>query len=203
MNARIGHENGNIDFGEKVWMTDDLSPLTKLVASIDEPILFFNVGSERVLGDAFGPLLGTLLLEAGVVSADIAIMGTAAAPIHASNIGRKIGVAKETYINHICIAVDCAVGKTLGRLQLTPGMLVAGLGVKRQLSPIGDYSLMACTIVRTPHEDPEEYLDKIAYFSNIGLIYGLARKTADAILAGLALRAERKATVVCLNRVEV
>lgn len=192
MNARIGHEDGNIEFGKKVWMTDDLTPLTKLVASIDDPLLFFNVGADGILGDAFGPLLGTLLLEAGVASTDVVVLGTTTDPIHATNIGDKIRGTTASYATHVCIATDCAVGDELGRMSLAPGMLVAGLGVGRQLPPIGDYALMACT-VKNVNGCAQEYLDKLSYFSSIGLVYGLARKTADAILAGLALRAERKA----------
>lgn len=193
MNARIGHENGNIDFGKSILMTDDLLPLTNLIAGITEPILFFNIGSARSLGDAVGPLLGTLLVEAGAASSDVVVMGTAEDPIHARNISDKIEAAKASYAESVCIATDAAVGNHVGSMRLTPGMLVAGAARHRMLPPIGDYSLLVTTI--EGRNGCVNTLDAMVYCSNIGLIYGLARKMADAIVLGLKLRAERKESV--------
>ena len=70
-------------------------------------IVFINIGTDRVTGDSFGPLVGHLLEDylLGVYS-----YGTLDNPIHAKNLKEKLEEIYETHKNALFISVDAALG---------------------------------------------------------------------------------------------
>lgn len=190
--VRVTHENAGLTFGKPINMRDDLSPLTDLIASIDQPILFFNVGCSEVNGDAYGPILGTLLKYSDLPD-DVAVVGTEACYI--GSVQLKNGAVERTaalYPDYICIATDAAIGDSgrVGNIQLKQGMLQPGAGCGKMLPPIGDYILTAAVI-----EDNNSTVSNIydLVMCPRREVQALAEKTHTAIMAGLALRSQRLA----------
>lgn len=197
-NVRAGREGENITFGERVLMTDDLSPISDLIAGIDGPILFFNVGTDMVLGDMYGPLVGTLLSESQFPREDAVIVGTLNEPVHATNIAEKINDVKRKFRDHTTLALDAAVGEVVGRMSIEEGMLVAGRGTGKNLPPIGDYTIMAVTCPKYV----ESTIEAMSYHTRGSLVYSLARRTTDAIVDGLRRR-QHRLQAIKVDRTEV
>lgn len=101
-------------------------------------ILFLCIGTDRSTGDSLGPLIGYKLTESGIKNA--VIMGTLDHPVHAVNLEHCIEQIQKKYFNSIIVAVDASVGNLdqIGYVTLGRGALKPGLGVKKELSAVGD-----------------------------------------------------------------
>jgi putative sporulation protein YyaC len=105
-----------------------------------KPILIC-VGSDLVLGDSLGPLVGTLLKKHDVRSY---VYGTLNYPITAKEVEYARTYLKQMHPNSISIAVDAAVGEPddVGLIRVMNKGLKPGLGVDKNLGLIGDVSIM-------------------------------------------------------------
>jgi putative sporulation protein YyaC len=181
---RATRDGSELLMGEKVRMWDDLSPLTEFVAKCDRPILFLNIGSDRSSGDSYGPILGTLLTEAKVGAGVAVIHGTLDTPVHATNLEESIAFCKAKYPNHVWVATDSCLGKSenVGSISFAEGMLTPGTGVNKMLPPVGDYALHGVVNV-------SGFMEHMVLMSTrLGFVYNLARRSCDAIVAGVAKR---------------
>jgi putative sporulation protein YyaC len=172
-------------------MTNDLSSLTEAIANIEGPILFFNVGYPAINGDAFGPLLGSLLRKVNVRRYGVAVMGTEDDYIGAVTLPCAIEKAKRKHSHRTVIATDSAQTNVIGRFSLEQGMLVPGVGIEKNLPPIGDYCLMAGTFTRHEGESQLATLIRMRDMDR-NVVEGYAQRACDAIVAGLKLRNKRK-----------
>lgn len=103
--------------------------------------IFVCVGSDLVLGDSLGPLVGTFLKNN---KAGAYIYGTLNAPITAKEVNYAKTYLKQMHPNSILIAIDAAVGKQedVGLIKVSRGGLKPGLGVNKNLEVLGDVSLI-------------------------------------------------------------
>ncbi|MBO7187631.1 MAG: spore protease YyaC [Clostridia bacterium] len=106
------------------------------------------IGSDLVLGDSLGPLVGTFLKQKGVGAY---IYGTLNAPITAKEIDNIKIYLKKVHPNSAVIAVDAAVGgeSDVGIIKINPFGLKPGLGVDKDLSIIGDISIVGVVASRS------------------------------------------------------
>jgi len=108
-----------------------------LVRSADG-IVLLCVGTDRSIGDALGPLVGTFVEERR--PAGFSVLGTLEKPVHAGNLVETVGWLKRNYRRPLVIAVDACLGRTesIGVLTVAPGSLLPGAGVNKTLPPVGD-----------------------------------------------------------------
>lgn len=108
-----------------------------------EQLVFLCIGTDRSSGDAFGPLTGTLLREAGFRL----VVGTLDKPCDGDTWG---GCLKEleamlfdAEVRRAVVAVDACLGSaaSLGLFLMRDGPLVPGASLRRGLPPVGDYSI--------------------------------------------------------------
>ena len=106
------------------------------------------VGSDLVLGDSLGPLIGTFLKQKGVGSY---IYGTLNSPITAKEVDYARVYLKKLHPNSTVIAIDAAVGpeSDVGIIKINPFGLKPGLGVNKDLSAIGDVSIVGVVASRS------------------------------------------------------
>lgn len=99
------------------------------------------VGSDLVLGDSLGPLVGTLLKKKNLSSY---VYGTLNSPITAREVGYVKTYVKKMHPNSIVIAIDAAIGSEddIGLIKLKDKGLKPGLGVNKDLDIIGDISII-------------------------------------------------------------
>ena len=103
--------------------------------------IFVCIGSDLVLGDSLGPLVGTLLKKNGIRSY---VYGTLNFPVTAKEVEYAQTYLKEMHPSSLTIAVDAAIGSAddLGLIRVVNKGLKPGLGVDKKLGIIGDISII-------------------------------------------------------------
>ena len=84
-----------------------------------------------------------LFRMAAEMTGDVTVIGTLEHPVHAVNLDRTIEEMEEHYPDAIIVAVDAAVGRWdhVGLVTLEKGPLRPGLGVRKELTAVGDISI--------------------------------------------------------------
>lgn len=132
------------------------------------------VGSDLVLGDSLGPLVGTLLKQKGVGTY---IYGTLNCPITAKEIEYAKSYLKRLHPKSYIIAIDAAVGagEDIGLIKILNKGLKPGLGVNKELGEIGDVSVIGIVATKT--------FQNYSLFNTtrLNLVYKMANKIADGV----------------------
>lgn len=99
------------------------------------------VGTDRIIGDCLGPLVGTALERSA--GGRLPVYGTLRAPVHALNLPETISRIKKKHPDRIIIAVDASLGdfRQIGSVFIRPGRLRPGSGVFKNLPEIGDITI--------------------------------------------------------------
>ena len=132
------------------------------------------VGSDLVLGDSLGPLVGTMLRKRDVRSY---VYGTLNYPITAKEVEYASKYLKQMHPDSFSIAIDAAVGNAddVGLIRVLDKGLKPGLGVDKNLGVIGDLSIIAVVA--------EKSLQNHSLFNltHLNLVYKMAERIADGI----------------------
>lgn len=114
--------------------------LQRFPAARREHLVYLCIGTDRSTGDCLGPLVGTMLLEAGLPRERV--HGTLADPVHAANLAERLkaGLAGASHPEPVVLAVDACLGqaRSIGSISLGLGALRPGAGVNKNLPPVGD-----------------------------------------------------------------
>jgi putative sporulation protein YyaC len=102
-------------------------------------LLFLCIGTDRSTGDSLGPLVGTMLEEAGYPL----VLGTLEHPLDASNMRNRL--AADLLSGRKIIAIDACLGQSssLASYQVSNRPMEPGKSVGKTLPPVGDYSIAA------------------------------------------------------------
>lgn len=132
------------------------------------------VGSDLVVGDSLGPLVGTFLRQK---NAGAYIYGTLNQPITSKEVEYVKRYLKQLHPKSMIIAVDAAVGETddVGLVKATDKGLKPGLGVDKNLSEIGDVSIVGVVAVKSF----KNY--QLFNLTRLSLIYRMAETIAKGI----------------------
>lgn len=108
---------------------------------IDENTVVVCIGTDRAIGDALGPLVGTMLKNSDF---KYPVYGTLDNPIHALNIYESIENIKKTHSKGTFLAIDACLGSksNIGNIQIREGPILPGKGVGKKLPQIGNYSIV-------------------------------------------------------------
>jgi putative sporulation protein YyaC len=103
-----------------------------------QQLMFLCIGTDRSTGDSLGPLVGTMLEEAGYPH----VIGTLQYPLDASNMMNRLR-GLQPY--RTVIAIDACLGQpsSVASYQVSNQPLEPGKSVGRSLPPIGNYSIAA------------------------------------------------------------
>lgn len=132
------------------------------------------IGSDLVLGDSLGPLVGTMLVRR---TAPAYIYGTLGSPITAKEVACAKTQLKLFHPESFAIAVDAAVGNAddIGLIKVTNRGLKPGLGVDKNLGVLGD-----CSIIGVVAEKSAQNYN-LFNLTRLNLIYKMAEKIADGV----------------------
>lgn len=132
------------------------------------------IGSDLVLGDSLGPLVGTLLKKK---KARPYIYGTLNFPITAKEIEYARTYLKQMHPNSITIAIDAAVGEQsdVGIIKVAKGGLKPGLGVDKKLGTVGDVSIIGIVASKSI----QNY--NLFNMTRLNLVYKMAERIADGV----------------------
>lgn len=153
----------------------DLYSLIKDLNSFSaQNILYLCIGSDRVTGDCFGPLVGERLK--GILPAGN-IRGCLERPVHALNLNDVINEVYEPNLKPLVIAIDAGLGakEKVGCLRVAKGALRPGLALNKTLPGIGDINILG--IVNASCFCGQQALQSTRLFT----VYYMAEVAAQAI----------------------
>ena len=103
---------------------------------ISENTVVICIGTDRAIGDALGPLVGTMLKNSDF---KYPVYGTLDNPIHALNIYESIDQIKEKHSNSEFLAIDACLGKAeqIGNILVKRGPVWPGAALQKDLPAVG------------------------------------------------------------------
>lgn len=136
--------------------------------------IFVCIGSDLVLGDSLGPLVGTFLKNNGVKSY---VYGTLNFPVTAKEVEYAGKYLKQMHPSSIIIAIDAAIGSQddVGLIRVLNRGLKPGLGVDKNLGIIGDNSIIGVVASKSL----QNY--NLFNLTRLNLVYKMAEKIALGI----------------------
>ncbi len=136
--------------------------------------IFICIGSDLVLGDSLGPLVGTFLKNRNIGAY---IYGTLNFPITAKEVEYARTYLKEMHPNAITIAIDAAIGSSddVGLIRVLNKGLKPGLGVEKNLGMVGDLSIIGVVASKSN----KNY--NLFNLTRLNLVYKMAENIASGI----------------------
>lgn len=147
------------------------------------PLLVLCIGTDRATGDAFGPLVGSMLAEGGAFG--FSLLGTLEEPVHATNLSATLSRIRRSQSHPFILAVDACLGRptSVGTIQVGRGPIEPGAGVQKGLGSVGDAFVLG--VVNTAGF----WGDALLQQTRLSFVMRLARATSNGIRLGLQLRA--------------
>lgn len=106
--------------------------------------IFLCIGSDKIIGDSYGPLVGEKLKEAFKnMYHNIEIYGTLEQPVSAINLERKVEEIYQKYQHPCIIAIDSALGSQdkIGTIFVSNTKMKCGKGTGKKMIFVGDISI--------------------------------------------------------------
>ncbi len=132
---------------------DKVSDLSKHISSMIQfsvrrgrPVIFLCIGTDTVVGDTLGPLVGTRLSQ--LLHSDLQVYGTLDKPVDASNIHQTVKDIKSEFEYPLIIAVDAALStfpERAGLVTFSRDTLQPGAAIRDDLPEVGDFAI--CGVV--------------------------------------------------------
>jgi putative sporulation protein YyaC len=121
--------------------SDEISKTINLLYNTDKPVIIC-VGSDLVIGDSLGPIIGTKLVEK--LQGKAFIYGTLQSPITAKEISVIKTEIKLLHPYSKILVIDAAVGgeEEIGCVKISQVGIKPGLGIGKDLPVIGDVSII-------------------------------------------------------------
>ncbi|WP_052158847.1 spore protease YyaC [Halobacillus sp. BBL2006] len=127
---RVSTEDPAMSETLSVHLTEWLPPSKNVVIAC--------IGTDRSTGDAFGPLVGSMLKDQHLQT--FHVYGTLEDPLHALNLKERIQYIHHTHTRSFILAIDACLGKSssVGSVVLGKGSISPGSALKKDLPPVGD-----------------------------------------------------------------
>lgn len=140
----------------------------------NKDVVVVCVGSDLVMGDSLGPLLGTFLINLDIPAYVYGCLGQPVTAKEVAFIGKYI---KKLHPNSIVLAIDAGIGDDfeVGYVKVLGHGLRPGLGVDKDLPSIGDCSIVGVVAGRSPGNNNLFNLTRLSF------VYTMARVIADGI----------------------
>lgn len=178
----LDEKTGGVKFGRFTTSEELASSFTKHIKYDLEDLVFFCIGTDRLTGDSYAPLIGTMLKEAGYTN----VIGCIDDPVHAVNLDERI---KEIPNDRTIIAIDACLGKmnNISTISLNKGQISPGAGVGKKLTKIGDFNIQGVVNISS---DFDNLSFKILQNTRLSVVLKMAKETAKAIKVAFPLQNE-------------
>jgi len=106
-------------------------------------LIFLCIGTDRVIGDSFGPLVGYKLQYLFKNEENIKVIGTLNNIICIHNVSRVINDINNTYPESFLIAIDSALSNRndIGKIVVSKNRMNVGSGFNKKSIYVGDVSI--------------------------------------------------------------
>lgn len=125
----------------------------------DKVIIFLCIGTNKVSGDSFGPIVGTNLQKMLKDNKKIKVLGNMNNPINALNVKENIEYINKMYIDKYIIVIDSAVSdkNLIGEVFITRNKTILGKGINNKISEIGDISIK-CSVCKDEYSSINNFI---------------------------------------------
>lgn len=158
--------------------TDFLKFLTSTheALKVCESPVILCIGSDKVTGDALGPVVGHILTREMNVSAFV--YGSLSRPVNALNLLETIAFIKHKHRDKKILVIDSSVGRKedLGKISIKNDGIYPGAASNKNLPKVGDISITATVC------SSSSALGCVS----LGFIYQLARQIASVISSAIS-----------------
>ncbi|WP_432663646.1 spore protease YyaC [Wukongibacter baidiensis] len=144
----------------------------KLLLKEGQKISILCIGTDRIIPDSLGPMIGTILSE-NIVLDDIKIIGTLESPLHALNMKKRI--KRELDKDELVIAIDANKGARVGEIQVLDHPISPGKGLRKNLPQVGHISIVGTTL------ENGELTDIYDHKIRLGDIYKMAKTISSSL----------------------
>lgn len=153
------------------------SSIAEFLGNDTLPPVILCIGTDKVTGDALGPMVGDFLTER--FNVPCFVYGTFSYPVTALNLSAALGFIKSRHESQKLIAVDSSMGSTeqIGSVKLTYGGIRPGAASGKALPVTGDLSVTATVAAL----DKPNALESV----RLGLVKRLAENIAFALNKGI------------------
>lgn len=143
-------------------------------------LIFLCIGTDRITGDSFGPLVGYKLEYLFRDEENIEVIGSLDNIISAKNISKIMEDINNTYQAPFLIAIDAALSNksSIGRIVVSRDSMNVGSGFNRNNMYVGDMSVKG--IVSKDLKNPK-YNFKLLQNTPLNLIMSMADLVAQGI----------------------
>lgn len=99
------------------------------------------IGTDKCIGDALGPLVGTILTDNNY---PLPVYGTLSTPIHALNIDKRLEEIQKLHPSSDIIGIDACLGnkRDIGQIRIRNYAIHPGKGVGKTLPEVGIASII-------------------------------------------------------------
>ena len=132
------------------------------------------IGTDAVIGDSLGPLVGTMLSEK--LRGRTYVYGNLSKPITAKDVKALSEYLSAVHIGCPILAIDAALGEKeeLGAIKVSGDPVKPGLGVKKELTEIGNAMLIAVV----DEKGKNNFLTSV----RLSLVYRLAESITQGVI---------------------
>ena len=130
-----------VEYKRFVWEFNNIIKMN----NINNNIIFLCIGTTKIVGDSFGPLVGTILKKYFCGNKKIEIIGDLENALTYDKIEESVKYIKKRYINKLIIVLDSALSdqSNVGRIFIQNRGLKYAESLKKQNRTIGDISIKA------------------------------------------------------------
>lgn len=116
----------------------------KLKVEKGKKIIFLCVGSNKVIGDSFGPVVGSKLSEKLEKNGNIKIIGNMLKPIYKQNLKSTLNIVNKIE-NKYLILIDSAVSENeyVGNIFISDNSIEFGKSIGSGIKALGDINIKA------------------------------------------------------------
>lgn len=138
--------------------------------------IFLCIGSSNIVGDSFGPKIGSILVQNGIKN----VYGTINNSVNSKNLNKTIKFIKKTHKNAFIIAIDAGLGKysDIGKIKVNAGGLLPRSAIDNSFEAVGSMHILGIVGEFLSKKSTVEDLSKSCAF----LIDDLAKKVANEII---------------------
>lgn len=171
-------------FKEKIYdnFVQDFSVILreKILGVEISKLIFLCIGTDRIIGDSFGPLVGYKLTDLFKGEENVEIIGNLKDRICFHNISTIIENIKNTYEVPFVISIDAALSNkiNIGRIIVSRDSMNVGSGLNKKSIYVGDMSIKG--IVSKNFNNPK-YNFKLLQNTSLNLIMDMADIVAKGI----------------------
>lgn len=161
------------DFSSSMYKLQNKDPFSDYV--------FLCVGSDKIIGDCYGPLVGEKLESLlKNMYQNIHIKGTLQSPISAINFKKAIDKIYTEYRKPCIIAIDSALSEKdkIGSIYISNTKMQCGNGTGKNIGKIGDISIKG--VVARDYKMPKYNFSSLQNAS-LGSVIKLANITSEGI----------------------